>query len=56
MAYSSSNVPGHPADDPPCEALKDAVSDRRYRALWKQGLDALHTEVARGERERRSTR
>ena len=28
----------------------------RYRALWEQRLDALHTEVARGNRERRSTR
>jgi DNA-binding transcriptional ArsR family regulator len=28
----------------------------RYRALWDQRLDALHTEVARGKRERRSTR
>jgi DNA-binding transcriptional ArsR family regulator len=28
----------------------------RYRALWQQRLDALHTEVARGNRERRSTR
>jgi DNA-binding transcriptional ArsR family regulator len=28
----------------------------RYRALWQQRLDALHTEVARGKRERRSTR
>src|ERR1700693_4646412 len=28
----------------------------RYRALWEQRLDALHTEVARGRRERRSTR
>jgi len=28
----------------------------RYRALWEQRLDALHTEVARGKRERRSTR
>lgn len=29
----------------------------RYRTLWQQRLDALHTEVARGkrERERRST-
>jgi DNA-binding transcriptional ArsR family regulator len=27
----------------------------RYRALWQQRLDALHTEVARGKRERRST-
>jgi len=28
----------------------------RYRALWEQRLDALHTAVARGKRERRSTR
>ena len=28
----------------------------RYRALWEQRLDAPHTEVARGKRERRSTR
>lgn len=27
----------------------------RYRGLWEQRLDALHTEVARGKRERRST-
>ncbi len=27
----------------------------RYRALWEQRLDALHTEVARGKRNRRST-
>src|ERR1700759_1271845 len=27
----------------------------RYRAMWEQRLDALHTEVARGKRERRST-
>jgi DNA-binding transcriptional ArsR family regulator len=27
----------------------------RYRVLWEQRLDALHTEVARGKRERRST-
>ena len=26
-----------------------------YRALWEQRLDALHTEVARGKRERKST-
>jgi len=26
----------------------------RYRALWAQRLDALHTEVARGQRQRRS--
>jgi DNA-binding transcriptional ArsR family regulator len=25
----------------------------RYRALWQQRLDALHTEIARGQRERR---
>lgn len=25
-----------------------------YRALWEQRMDALHTEVARGKRERRS--
>jgi len=28
----------------------------RYRAFWEQRLDALHTEVARGKRERRSIR
>jgi len=27
----------------------------QYRALWERRLDALHTEVARGQRERRST-
>lgn len=27
-----------------------------YRTLWKQRLDALQTEVARGKRERRSIR
>jgi DNA-binding transcriptional ArsR family regulator len=26
-----------------------------YRALWEQRLDALHTEVARGKRNRRKT-
>jgi DNA-binding transcriptional ArsR family regulator len=26
-----------------------------YRALWEQRLDALHTEIARGKRRRRST-
>ena len=25
----------------------------RYRALWEQRLDALHTEVARGKKQRR---
>jgi DNA-binding transcriptional ArsR family regulator len=28
----------------------------RYRALWEPRLDALHTEVTRGKRQRRSTR
>jgi DNA-binding transcriptional ArsR family regulator len=28
----------------------------QYRALWEQRLDALHTEIARGKRQRRSTR
>jgi DNA-binding transcriptional ArsR family regulator len=28
----------------------------RYRALWEQRLDALHTEVARGKRERKRRR
>lgn len=28
----------------------------RYRELWRQRLDALHTEVARGKRKRRSVR
>lgn len=27
-----------------------------YRTLWEQHLDALHTEVARGKRERRSAK
>jgi DNA-binding transcriptional ArsR family regulator len=27
----------------------------RYRGRWEQRLDALHTEVARGKRERRKT-
>ena len=27
----------------------------RYRTLWEHRLDALHTEVARGKRERRTT-
>jgi DNA-binding transcriptional ArsR family regulator len=26
-----------------------------YRARWEQRLDALHTEIARGKRQRRST-
>ena len=28
----------------------------RYRALWEHRLDALHTEIARGKQQRRSTR
>ena len=28
----------------------------RYRVLWEHRLDALHTEVSRGKRERRSSR
>ena len=28
----------------------------RYLTLWEHRLDALHTEIARGKRERRSTR
>jgi DNA-binding transcriptional ArsR family regulator len=28
----------------------------RYRALWENRLNALHTEIARGKHERRSTR
>ena len=28
----------------------------RYRALWQQRMDALHTEVDWGKRERRSTK
>ena len=28
----------------------------RYRSLWEQRFRALHTEVARGNRQRRSTR
>jgi DNA-binding transcriptional ArsR family regulator len=27
----------------------------RYRVLWEQRMNALHTEVARGKRERRSS-
>lgn len=29
---------------------------RRYRALWEHRLDALHTEVRRGKKQRRSSR
>ena len=38
----------------PLAEIDDWLS--RYRALWGQRLDALHTEVARGKRERRSAR
>jgi hypothetical protein len=27
----------------------------RYRGLWEQRLDALHTEIARGHRNQRSS-
>ena len=37
----------------PLAEIDDWLS--RYRALWEQRLDALHTEIARGKRERRST-
>jgi DNA-binding transcriptional ArsR family regulator len=36
----------------PLEEVADWVA--RYRSLWEQRLDALHTEVARGNRQRRS--
>ena len=35
----------------PLEELDDWLGE--YRALWEQRLDALHTEIARGKRERR---
>ena len=35
----------------PLAEIDDWLS--HYRALWEQRLDALHTEVARGKRERR---
>jgi DNA-binding transcriptional ArsR family regulator len=38
----------------PLADVEDWLS--RYRALWERRLDALHTEVARGKRERRSTK
>ena len=37
----------------PLAEIEDWLS--RYRALWDHRLDALHTEIARGKRERRST-
>ena len=36
----------------PLEEVADWVG--RYRPMWEQRLDALHTEVARGKRQRRS--
>lgn len=38
----------------PLSEINDWLS--RYLTLWEQRLDALHTEIARGKRERRSTR
>ncbi len=38
----------------PLAEVNDWLS--RYLTLWEQRLDALHTEIARGKRERRSTR
>lgn len=37
----------------PLSEINDWLS--RYLTLWEQRLDALHTEIARGKRERRST-
>ena len=38
----------------PLTEIDDWLS--RYLSLWEQRLDALHTEIARGKRGRRSTR
>jgi DNA-binding transcriptional ArsR family regulator len=38
----------------PLAELNDWLS--RYLTRWEQRLDALHTEIARGKRDRRSTR
>jgi len=38
----------------PLTEINDWLS--RYLTQWEQRLDALHTEIARGKRERRSTR
>jgi DNA-binding transcriptional ArsR family regulator len=38
----------------PLTEISDWLS--RYLTLWEHRLDALHTEIARGKRERRSTR
>src|ERR1700691_4667291 len=37
----------------PLAEIDDWLS--RYRALWEQRLDALHTEIARGQSDRRGT-
>ena len=37
----------------PLAEIDDWLS--RYRVLWEQRLDALHTEIARGQRDRRGT-
>ena len=38
----------------PLAEINDWLS--RYLTLWEQRLDALHTEITRGKRDRRSTR
>lgn len=38
----------------PLAEVNDWLS--RYLTIWEQRLDALHTEIARGKRERRSIR
>ncbi len=38
----------------PLAEVNDWLS--RYLSLWEQRLDALHTEIARGKRDRRSPR
>ena len=38
----------------PLDEINDWLS--RYLTLWENRLDALHTEIARGKRDRRSTR
>src|ERR1017187_4315638 len=45
---------GYSLCPPPPAAVDEWLG--RYRALCEQRLDALHTEIARGKRERRSTR
>src|SRR4051794_12651817 len=41
---------------PPAPPPPDNDRPSRYLAVWEQRLDSLHTEIARGKRERRSTR